>query len=167
MRKLLIVGALALAFVVLAPPVAGQAAPNHDQATGTGALGQFGDPTAHVNAVDTPSGVKGSVTIEYPDGTTLTGTDTCLFVNGNTAYVTARITEASGPRQEPNGWFPGSFVVVGVQDNGEPGTAGPDRVNFSPGFATDPGCGPNGAAVPVFDIVSGNYKVSAATAARR
>src|SRR5439155_3722339 len=106
MRKLLIVGALALTLVVLAPPVAGQAAPNHDQASGTGALGLFGDPRAHVNAVATPSGVKGSVTIDYPDGTALAGTVTCLFVSGNTAYVTGRITEASGPRQAPNGWFP-------------------------------------------------------------
>lgn len=167
MRKLLIVGALALTLVVLAPPVAGQAAPNHDQATGTGALGQFGDPRAHVNAVATPSGVKGSITIDYPDGTALAGTVTCLFVSGNTAYVTGRITEASGPRQAPNGWFPGDFLVVGVQDNGEPGTAGPDRMNFSPGFDSDPGCGPNGDAVPVFPIVSGNYQVSAATAARK
>ena len=161
MRRSLIVGALALTLVALTP-VAGQAAPNHDQATGTGALGQFGNPTAHVNAIDTPSGVKGSVSIEYPDGTTLTGTVSCLSVNANTAYVTSRITDAGGPRQAANGWFPGSFLVVGVQDNGEPGTAGPDRMNFSRGFATDPGCGPNGDAVPVFPIVSGNYQVFAA-----
>jgi len=164
MRKLLIVGALALTFVLLAPPMAGQAAPKHDQATGTGTLGQFGDPTAHVNAVATPNGVTGSVTIDYPDGSTLTGTVTCLFVSGNTAYVTGRITESGGPRQAPNGWFPGSFLIVGVQDNGEPGTAGPDRLNFSPGFATDPGCGPNDDAVPVFPIVRGNYQVFAAAA---
>jgi hypothetical protein len=32
-------------------------------------------------------------------------------------------------------------------------------VNFSPGFAVDPGCGPNGAATPALHIVEGNYRV--------
>jgi hypothetical protein len=34
-------------------------------------------------------------------------------------------------------------------------------MNFSPGFAGNPGCGPNGAAVPVFPITAGNYHVFA------
>jgi hypothetical protein len=37
--------------------------------------------------------------------------------------------------------------------------AGPDRLNFSQGFALDPGCGLNGAATSVFAIVDGNYKI--------
>ena len=73
--------------------------------------------------------------------------------------MTAQITSAGGPLQQANRWLPGSFLVVGVQDNGEPGTAGPDRMNFSPGFAADPGCGPNGAATPVYPITAGNYQV--------
>ncbi len=32
-------------------------------------------------------------------------------------------------------------------------------MNFSPGFAANPGCGPLGAASPVYSIVSGDYKV--------
>jgi hypothetical protein len=71
-----------------------------------------------------------------------------------------KITDSNGPRRDGNGWFPGSFVVIGVQDNGEPSTAGSDKLNFSLGFALDPGCGPNGAAVPVYGIVGGNYQVS-------
>ena len=109
------------------------------------------------------NGVKGSFTITYPDGTSVAGNVTCLAVTGNTAYVTGKITESSGPRSVPNNWPVGNFLIVGVQDNGEPGTSGPDKLNFSPGFATDPGCGPNSAAVPVLNIVKGNYKVSDAS----
>jgi hypothetical protein len=163
MRKIPIIAAATLAFLLLAPVAPGQAAPSHDQAVGTGTIAQFGNPTAHVNANETRNGVRGSFTITYPDGTSVTGTATCLSVSGNTAYVTGRITESAGPRQAPNSWFPGNFVVVGVQDNGEPGTAGPDRLNFSPGFTANPGCGPNGAAVPVIPIVEGNYQVSDAS----
>jgi hypothetical protein len=123
MRKLLIIVTLALAVGAAAPAASAWASPGHDQATGTGTLGQFGDPTAHVNAIKTPAGLKGGFTIT---------------------------------------WFPGSYIVIGVQDNGEPGTAGPDQLNFSPGFATDPGCGPNAAAAPVFPIVTGNYRVFSA-----
>jgi hypothetical protein len=158
MRRLVITGALALA-VVVAPAASAWASPGHDQATGTGTLGQFGDPTAHVNALETRAGLEGSFTISYPDGTFATGTDTCLVVSGSIAYVTSKITDSGGPRQQANNWFPGTYIVIGVQDNGQPGTAGPDLLNFSPGFAADPGCGPNGAATPVFPIVDGNYRV--------
>ncbi len=158
MRKLPVIVAAAATFFAVAPAAPGYAAPGHDQATGTATLGQFGDPTAHVNAVQTNAGLKGSFMITYPDGTSVTGTPTCLLVQGNIAYVTGKITQSSGPRQETNKWSPGSYLVIGVQDNGEPGTAGPDKLNFSPGFAQDPGCGEN-ASSPVFSIVEGNYRV--------
>ena len=159
MRKLIVIMTLALAAGAAAPAVSAWAAPAHDQATGTGTLGQFGDPTAHVNAIQTPNGLKGGFTISYPDGTSATGSATCLAVGGTTAYVTGQIASSGGPRQQANNWFPGSYIVIGVQDNGAPGTAGPDQLNFSPGFAADPGCGPNAAATPVFPIVTGNYRV--------
>jgi hypothetical protein len=151
--------AAAATAILLVPASAAYAAPGHDQATGTGTLDQFGNPTAHVNAVATATGVKGSFTITYPDGTTATGTPTCLSVSGNTAYLAGLISDSAGPRQSVNNWFPGLFLVIGVQDNGEPGTAGPDRLNFSRGFATDPGCQPNPDALPVFANVAGNYRV--------
>jgi hypothetical protein len=159
MRRLLLTAAGAAALLVLVPATTSFAAPNHNQATGTGSLGQFGNPTAHVNAVQTPSHLAGSFTIAYPDGTSVSGTPTCLSVSGTTAYVIGRIAESSGPLAGPNDWQPGRYVVIGVQDNGEPGTAGRDKLNFSPGFATQPSCGPNGAAVPVYPIVDGDFSV--------
>ncbi len=162
MRKLLVIVTMAVTAGALAPVASAWASPGHNQITGTGTLGQFGDPTAHVNAVQTARGLKGGFTIAYPDGTFATGSAACLFVSGNTAYVTAQIISSGGPRQQVNNWVLGSYIVIGVQDNGEPGTAGPDLLNFSPGFATDPGCGPNGAATPVFPITTGNYQVFSA-----
>ncbi len=161
MRKLLLIITLALVIGVAAPAASAWASPGHDQVTGAGTLGLFGDPTAQVNAVQTPAGLKGGFTITYPDGTIATGSDTCLIVGGTTAYVTGQIASASGPRQQANSWFPGSYIIIGVQDNGQPGGGTPDQLNFSPGFATDPGCGPNTAATPVFPIVTGNYRVFA------
>jgi hypothetical protein len=110
-----------------------------------------------VNGVQSAAGLKGSFTISYPDGTFVAGPATCLFVSGNTAYLTGRIASASGPRVQPEGWFTGSYVIIGVQDNGEPGTK--DLMNFSSGFAANPGCGPNETAVPVFPLTAGNYRV--------
>jgi hypothetical protein len=162
MRKLLLIVTLALAIGTAAPAASAWASPGHDQVTGTGTLGQFGDPTAHVNAIQTPAGLNGAFTINYPDGTVVTGSVTCLIVGGVTAYVTGQIATASGPRQVASSWFPGSYIVIGVQDNGQGRTGEADQLNFSPGFATDPGCGPNGAATPVFPIVTGNYRVFAA-----
>ena len=159
MRKLQFIVTIALAIGVLAPAASASAAPGRDQVTGTGTLGQFGDPTAHVNAIQTSARLQGGFTITYPDGTFADGSATCLFVSNNTAYVTGQIADSGGPRQQTNNWFSGDYIVIGVQDNGEPGTAGPDMLNFSRGFATDPGCGPNGAAAPVFPITTGNYRV--------
>lgn len=162
MRKVLLMITLAMAIAALVPAASAWASPGRDQVTGTGTLGQFGDPTAHVNAVQTAPGLRGGFTIAYPDGTYAAGSAACLSVSGNTAYVTGRISTAGGPRQQANNWSSGSYLVIGIQDNGEPGTAGPDLLNFSPGFAADPGCGPNDAATPVFQIVNGNYRVFAA-----
>jgi hypothetical protein len=161
-RRIFTAAPLILALAVAAPATAALASPGHNQATGTATLGQFGDPTASVNAVQTPSGLKGGFTIGYPDQTFATGIATCLSVLGSTAYVTGKITDSGGPRQQGLNWFVGNYLVVGVQDNGEPGTAGPDELNFSPGFSADPGCGPNQAADPVFPIVTGNYRVFSA-----
>ncbi len=156
-RKLCAIMSLCAAVVVVAPAASAWASSGRSEATGTGTLGQFGDPTAHVHAIQTAAGLKGRFRITYPDGTFAKGEVTCLFVGGNTAYVTGKIAESGGPRQQTNNWFAGDYIVVGVQDNAEP--AGPDQLNFSPGFATDPGCGPNGAATPVFPIVDGNFHV--------
>jgi hypothetical protein len=158
MRKAPLVAAGAAALLTLAIPTAGYAAPSHDQATGTGTLDQsFGNPTAHVNAVQTKPGLNGSFTITYPDGTVAAGSPVCLSVTGNTAYITGRIDQSSGPRQTTNNWLPGNYLVIGVQDNGEPGRA--DRLNFSRGSSGNPGCGPTSDASPVFTIVDGNYQV--------
>lgn len=159
MRRMLFILATGLAIGCLAPVASAWASPGHNQVTGTGTLGQFGNPTAHVNAIQTAAGLKGGFTITYPDGTYAAGSATCLSVSGNTAYITSQIIRSAGPRQQANNWFPGGYLIIGVQDNGQPGTAGPDLLNFSPGFAANPGCGPNGAAAPVFPIVTGNYRV--------
>ena len=163
MRKLLFVVIIASAagIVALTTP-ARAAASHHDQVTGTGTLGQFGDPTAHVNAIQTAAGLKGGFTIAYPDGTLVVGSATCLFESGTTAFVTGLITSSGGPREQPENWSAGSYLVIGIEDHGRPGTAGPSLLNFSPGFAADPGCGPNDAATPVFPITAGNYRVFAA-----
>lgn len=161
-RKVLTAAPLVLALIFAAPAAGAWASPRHDQATGSGTLAQFGDPTADVNAVQTSSGLKGGFTITYPDQTFASGVATCLSVLGGTAYITGIITGSGGPRQQGSNWLVGNYLVIGVQDNGEPGTAGPDQLNFSPGFSADPGCGPNQAADPVFPIVSGNYRVFSA-----
>ena len=163
MRKLLLVIIIASAAGILALTApARAAAPHHDQLNGTGTLGQFGDPTAHVNAIQTAAGLKGGFTIAYPDGTFIIGSAACLFVSGNTAFFTGQITSSGGPRTQPENWSAGSYLVIGVVDNGRPGTARPSLLNFSPGFAANPGCGPNEAATPVFPITAGNYRVFAA-----
>jgi hypothetical protein len=161
-RRILTAAPLVLALVIAAPATAASASPGHNQATGSGTLGQFGDPTASVNAVQTSAGLIGGFTISYPDQTFATGTATCLSVLGGTAYVTGKITDSGGPRQQGNNWLVGNYLIVGIQDNGQPGTAGPDQLNFSPGFSADPGCGPNLAADPVFSVVTGNYRVFSA-----
>src|SRR5215831_17003087 len=107
MRKLLLVITMVLAASVLALATPASAAPRHDQVTGIGTLGQFGDPTAHVNAIQTAAGLKGGFTIGYPDGTFVVGSATCLFESGNTAFVTGQITSSAGPRVQPENWSAG------------------------------------------------------------
>ena len=162
MRRLLLIVTMAVSLGALAPAALAWAAPGRDQVTGTGTLGQFGDPTAHVNAIQTAAGLKGGFTITYPDGSFVAGSATCLLVTGTTAYVTGQITRSGGPRQQTENWLPGNFLVIGVADNGKPGTARLGLLNFSPGFATDPGCGPNGVT-PAFPITAGNYRVFGAS----
>jgi len=154
-----VVAILAGPALIVGPAATAATAPAHDQASGTAALGQFGDPRAHVNAIARPDGVSGSFTITYPDETVVTGDVVCAEASADIAYVTGRITESSGPRQVANNWQPGNYIVIGVADKGEPGVEAGDRLNFSAGSAAHPGCGPNGAATPVFPIVSGNYRV--------
>jgi hypothetical protein len=159
MRRILPVAvATAAAFVVMSASTA--FASSHAQATGTGTLDQFGNPTAHVNAIQTTPGLKGSFGITYPDGTSVSGTPSCLSIDGNTAYVIGRIDESAGPRRDPNNWQPGNYLVIGLQDNGNPGNGSADSLNFSPGFTSQPACGPNSAATPVLPIVDGNFHVS-------
>ena len=130
---------------------------DHAGVIGTGTLGQLGDPTVRVSAFQVGSAAAGRFTVAYPDRTFAAGRATCLYVAGNTAYVTGRITRSGGPRSQANNWLPGSYIVIGIQDNHKPGTTTSDELNFSPGFATNPGCGPNAEATPAFPIVRGNY----------
>ena len=159
MRKLMFIMMMVLLIGVFATTAPAWASSGQNELTeviGSGTLGQFGDPTVNVGAGQTPVGAQGQFTIGYPDGTFVMGTATCLFVSGNTAYLTGRIFTSGGPRQRPGRFFVGNYVIIGVVDS----TAGPDLLNFSSGFAINPGCGPNEAATPVFPIVSGHYQVS-------
>lgn len=155
MRKLLVILLTALTAVALGvtPALASSSGP---LVIGTGTLGAFGDPTVRVFAFEPAAGAQGTFFLSYPDKTTVLGNATCVSVTGTTAYLTARITTASGPRVPANGWSVGRYIVIGVQDN----SGAPDLLNFSPGLAANPGCGPNFAATPVFPIVTGSFRVS-------
>jgi len=162
MRKALTVAACAAALVMTAPATAGHAAYTspYDQVVGTGTLGQFGEPTAYVGATGTRRGDLGAYTITYPDGTYAIGVLTCVTVTGKVGYVTGKVTFSGGPRRDANNWQRGTYIVIGVEDNGNGGAAEtPDRLNFSPGLVTDPGCAPSQGAKPEFQIVRGNYRV--------
>ncbi len=159
MRRLLFLLILAVTIGALSPAIPASASSGPDSVTGAGMLGQFGDPTVLVSVVGSGTAAAGGFAISYPDRTLVSGRATCLFVAGKTAYLTGQITWSGGPRKQLNNWLLGRYVVIGIQDNGR-GTAGPDELNFSPGFSANPGCGPNGAATPVIPIVWGNYVVS-------
>jgi hypothetical protein len=183
MRRALVVTALAATLTAIAPAAAGRAAATDpapsgsasapvtpgDQLAGLGTLGDFGTPTAYLAAAGTRWGAAGAFTITYPDGTYAVGRSTCLTVAGKVAFLTGRIDLSGGPRRSTNAWTRGSYLVIGVEDNGNGRTGEtPDRLNFSPGMTTDPGCGWNGQATPDFMIVRGNYRVvdgAAATSA--
>jgi hypothetical protein len=158
MRKLLLFLTLAVTIGVVAQaaPASASAFRAPEGVVGTGTLGQFGVPTVYVHAIQTVPGLEGGFIITYPDGTFAAEVATCLFVSGDTAYVTGRILRSGGPRQQPNNWGRGNYIVLGVFGNQQ---ATPDQMNFSPGFSADPGCGPIGAAVPVFPVEAGFFRV--------
>jgi hypothetical protein len=159
MRKLLLTAAAAVTVFAAMPAAGALAATPVESVIGTGTIGQFGTPTAYLAAAGNQRGQLGAFTITYPDGTYATGTSSCLVVNAKTAYLTGKIALSGGPRRVTNSWQRGNYVVIGVQDNGD-GTVVADKLNFSTGTATDPGCGPNAAANPDFFIVKGNYRVT-------
>ena len=160
MRKLLLTAAATVAVLASMPATGAQAAVKTiESVIGVGTLGQHGDPTAYLAAAGNQRGQLGAFTITYPDGTYATGTSDCLVVDGKTAYLTGKIVLSGGPRRDTNSWQRGKYMVIGVQDNGD-GTVVADKLNFSPGTAGHPGCGPNSVAQPDFFIVKGNYWVT-------
>lgn len=125
---------------------------------GFGMTGVLGDPSVQVNVFQIETTTLGQTVITYPDGTFVAGRATCLFVAGQTAYVTSRIVRSHGPRVQADGWLPGSYVMIGIQAD-QPGSPGPDLLNFSPGFSFNLGCGPNEVATPEFPLVRGDFRV--------
>jgi hypothetical protein len=138
-------------------PVSG-AVPSFEFADGSGTLGVFGDPTVRVNVFQLETTDIGESLITYPDGTFVLARATCLFVAGETAYITSQITFSQGPTAKPENFLPGNWVVIGIQAD-QPGSPGRDLLNFSPGLVGNPGCGPNVFATPVFPVVRGDFHV--------
>lgn len=171
MRRLLTVAALAATLLVAGPATAGHAASTSgpgitkgNYVAGTGTLGDFGMPTAYLGVLQTSFGPLGAFTITYPDGTYAIGHITCFTVTGKVGFLTGKIDLSGGPRRDANKWMRNYSLVIGVQDNGNAGPGEePDKLNFSPGSPTNPGCGWNGAATPDFFIVKGNYKLDDAS----
>jgi hypothetical protein len=159
MRKLLLTAAASAAVFAAIPAVGAQAATKAESVIGVGALGQFGSPTVYLAAAGNQRGQLGAFTITYPDGTYATGTSNCLVVDAKTAYLTGRIALSGGPRRETLSWQRGYYMIIGIQDNGD-GTVVADKMNFSAGTATDPGCGPNATAIPNLFVVKGDYRVT-------
>jgi hypothetical protein len=165
MRKLLFIATIVGAVSAFASGPA-WASQSHTQFSrpavvfGYGSLGQFGNPSVQMAAARTFGGSAGEFVISYPDRSVAFGAATCLFVTGHTAYLTGRILGATGPRRQASNWVVGNYIVIGVVDTGEPVSVSPDLLNFSPGLAANPGCGPNAAATPVFPITRGNFLVS-------
>ena len=167
MRRFLTVAAVAATLILGGPAAASYAAADTPGVTrgnyiiGAGTLGEtFGSPTAYLGALQTRTNPWGGFTVAYPDGTYAIGTITCFTVEGNVSFATGKIALSGGPRRDVNRWLRGSSLVIGVQDNGNAGPGEePDKLNFSLGQPTDPGCGWNGGAAPVFYIVKGNYRM--------
>jgi hypothetical protein len=168
MRKLVYILTLGVAIGIAAPaapaaasvqgPTSESAAPSIELVTGSGTVGMFGDPTVRVNVFQLQTFTVGESVITYPDGTFVAGRATCLFVAGQTAYITSRIVFSRGPMAQPRQMLRGNYVVIGIQAD-QPGSPGPDLLNFSSGQAGNPGCGPNGNATPVFPIDRGDFHV--------
>jgi hypothetical protein len=141
--------------------------PSRDSVTGTGTIvlaDPFGTPTVRVNARNVCGNAgRGTYSITYTDGTVVRGRVTCLFVEGNTAYVIGPIVRATGPRTEgADATFDeGEFVAIGILDNDAGPTPNdmPDRLNFTPGLEEEPPCEPHDDAEPIFPIVSGDFVV--------
>jgi hypothetical protein len=159
MRKLLLTAAASVSVFAVMPAVGAQAAAKADSVIGVGALGQFGSPTVYLAAASNQRGQLGAFTITYPDGTYATGASSCLVVDAKTAYLTGRIALSGGTRRDALSWQRGHYLIIGVQDNGD-GTVVADKLNFSAGTATDPGCGPNADAIPYLLLVKGDYRVT-------
>src|SRR4051812_14898616 len=114
MRRLLFLVMLIVAIGAVAPSASASASSDIDGVTGVGTLGQLGDPTVRVSAVQIGSAAIGGFRITYPDRTFAAGRATCLFVAGNTAYLTGRIIRSGGPRSQVENWLRGSYIVIGV-----------------------------------------------------
>jgi hypothetical protein len=155
---------VAIAFVAPAAPAAASssgptAAPTFELVTGTGTIGQFGDPTVQANVFAFGTTPIGETVISYPDGTFVSGRATCLFVAGQTAYITSQIVRSRGPRVQSAQFLPGNFVVIGIQAEAPRSTA-PDMLNFSSGYAVNPGCGPFEVVTPTnIPVVRGDFHV--------
>jgi hypothetical protein len=154
-RRIMMLLVAALMTMTMALSAGAALADNGDLAAGSGTLGQFGNPQVNVSAKETTKGYQGQFNIQYPNGTYVKGHVTCLFVDNNVAYIIGQIDKTEGSTL----WTGGQYIVIGIQDNGDPETSPPDLLNFSPGFNEEPACGPNGAASPVIPIVEGNYVV--------
>jgi hypothetical protein len=157
MRRVLFLLMLVMAVGAVGPAVSASASSGSAEVSGVGRIGQFGDPSVQLGAAEVGSVAAGGFTIAYPDHTFATGWATCVYVNGNTAAFTGVIAQTGGPRQATLHWAPGKYIAIGIQSNASPT---PDRLNFSPGFDTNPGCGPNPAAKPDIPVVWGKYLVS-------
>ena len=153
------VAALAPAAPAAASPSGPMANPTVELVTGVGTIGQFGDPTVQANVFAFANIPIGESVISYPDGTVVSGRATCLFVSGQTAYITSQITRSRGPRVQSAQFLPGNYVVIAIQAEA-PRTTGPDMLNFSSGYATNPGCGPFEVVTPPdIPVVSGDFHV--------
>jgi hypothetical protein len=159
MKKTLLGGATAAAFLTVALATPASAQPPQDFVTGGGK--HVGTLTQGISALSGPAGEDphGNVTItQAGEGLFAHGEVTCLVVIGNQAFITWVVTSTNG-----FGAAEGSLVVTHVVDNGNPGESTvPDLIRNSFAGAivedpTNPGCFfPVFAPVPV---EQGNYQV--------
>jgi hypothetical protein len=143
MRKLLIVGAAALAMFVAAPVA--QAGPKFDLVAGSGTWngGQFGTPTLHVYASDQPGagGANDQFTINYaptdaaPLGTTVQGPITDFSVSNDSnkgdasSCVVGQVDKSDDSR-----FVVGQYVPIAIAQVG-----GVWKFNFGASQPDEPG----------------------------